>query len=66
MSISAATWTLASPFAPWSSRATRSISKPAPASSPTACRPEEREETLNKARGLLRALEIADELSITT
>ena len=33
--------------------------RPAPASSPTACR-SEREETMNKAMGLLRALEMAE------
>ena len=54
-----ATSTWRSPSARWSPRATRSTCRRAPASSPTACPAAEYQESVNKARAVLRAVEIA-------
>ena len=59
ISASTATWTWRSPSAPPWSRTARCTSRPAPASSPTRCRDSEWTETLNKARAVLRAAELA-------
>ena len=60
-STSPATWTPASPCGPSSSRARPPTSRPAAASSTTAIPGDEYDETVNKARGLLKAIEIAQD-----
>ena len=60
ISTSPATWILASPCGPWSSRERRHISRPAAVSFTIVIPGTEYEETISKARGLLKAIEIAE------
>ena len=58
-SISTATWTPASPCGRWSCRATGPTCRPAPGIVADSVPANEWQETLNKARGLLKAIELA-------